>query len=249
MVVFRPPLADQCRLRPSEGAVVVLSSTDTSATPGQSSVKGPNWCESGVLARTGRYPLAVEAPVMAGVDMLVPGVSTVTKLARYFGLYWAIAAHAGRGVASDLAHLHAGVAATADVEDSAARVLAFLRFFENGADELMSEQSGCLYATVLAEREFTGSAINSQVANAELAWRTAVAGLLRPALAARRPDVDVDALADHLFTTFEGGFILCRTLQDPSAMKAQLRVFRQLVEALLRVDSTTSARSSTSPSS
>lgn len=143
-----------------------------------------------------------------------------------------------RYVASDIAHLHAGLAATADVEDSAARVVAFLRFFEEGADELMSEQSGCLYATVLAEREFTGSAINSQVAHAELAWRTAVADLLRPALAARRPEVDIEALADHLFTTFEGGFILCRTLQDPSAMKAQLRVFRQLVEALLRVDPT-----------
>jgi len=44
----------------------------------------------------------------------------------------------------------------------------------------------------------------------------------------------VDALADHLFTTFEGGFNLCRTLQNPSAMRAQLRIFRQLVEALLR---------------
>ncbi len=141
-----------------------------------------------------------------------------------------------RYVESDLAHLDAGLAASAAVEDPAARVVAFLRFFEDGADELLSEQSGCLYATVLAEREFTGSHINDLVAKAELAWRTAVVGLLRPALSARRPDVDVDALADHLFTTFEGGFILCRTLEDGSAMGAQLRIFRQLVEALLRVD-------------
>jgi TetR/AcrR family transcriptional repressor of nem operon len=141
-----------------------------------------------------------------------------------------------RYIASDLAHLDAGLAATADIQDPTARVLAFLRFFEDGADELMSDQSGCMYATVLAEREFTGSHINDQVAKAELAWRTAVVGLLRPALGERRPDVDVDALADHLFTTFEGGFILCRTLEDRSAMGAQLRVFRQLVEALLGVD-------------
>ena len=101
----------------------------------------------------------------------------------------------------------------------------------------MSEQSGCLYATVLAEREFTGGDINDRVAGAERAWRMGLADLLRPALAARRPgsEVDVDALADHLFTTFEGGFILCRTLADRSAMRAQLRIFRQLVEALLRV--------------
>ena len=123
--------------------------------------------------------------------------------------------------------------------DPPARVVAFLRFYEDGADELMSEQSGCLYATVLAEREFTGSDINDLGRQGD-AWpgATAIVDLLRPALAARRPDldIDVDALADHLFTTFEGGFILCRTLEDPSAMRAQLRVFRQLVEALLRLE-------------
>jgi hypothetical protein len=59
-------------------------------------VDGPVWCEPGLLERAGRYPLAVEAPVMAGVDALVPGVSTVTRYARYYGLYWALAAHDGR---------------------------------------------------------------------------------------------------------------------------------------------------------
>ena len=48
-----------------------------------------------------------------------------------------------------------------------------------------------------------------------------------------RIDIDPDALADHLYTTFEGGFILSRTLSDPSAMRSQLRVYRQLLEALL----------------
>ena len=143
-----------------------------------------------------------------------------------------------RYVDADLAHLHAGCDAIAGIDDPAARVVAFLRFYEDGAEELMSEQSGCLYATVLAEREFIGHDINALVADAEIAWRTALVDLLRPAIAARRPDLDIDtgALADHLFTTFEGGFILCRTLGDPSAMGGQLRVFRQLVEALLRLD-------------
>jgi TetR/AcrR family transcriptional regulator, transcriptional repressor for nem operon len=146
-----------------------------------------------------------------------------------------------RYVVADLAHLDAGLAAAAGVEDPAARVVAFLRFFEDGAEDLMAEQSGCLYATVLAEREFTGSDINALVAKAELAWRTALVDLLRPAIAARRPglDIDLEALADHLFTTFEGAFILCRTLEDTSAMRAQLRMFRQLVEALLRLDAPT----------
>jgi TetR/AcrR family transcriptional regulator, transcriptional repressor for nem operon len=140
-----------------------------------------------------------------------------------------------RYVRGDLAHLEAGLAAVAEIDDPAQRVLAFVRHYEDGADELLSEQSGCLYATVLAEREFSGSEINRQVAEATLAWRRAIVALLEPALAGRdgADAVDPDALADHLYTTFEGGFILCRTMEDPSAMRAQLRVFRQLLEALL----------------
>jgi TetR/AcrR family transcriptional repressor of nem operon len=73
------------------------------------------------------------------------------------------------------------------------------------------------------------------VAKATMVWRAAVVDLLRPALAAHRPDldIDVDALADHLYTTFEGAFILCRTLEDSTAMRAQLRVLRQLLESLV----------------
>ena len=140
-----------------------------------------------------------------------------------------------RYVASDLAHLDAGLAATAGIEDPADRVVAFLRFYEDGADELMAEQTGCLFATVLAERQFTGTDMNRQIAKTQEAWRHEVVDLLRPALARRQPpiDVDADALADHLFTTFEGGFILCRALETRSAMRDQLRIFRQLVEALL----------------
>jgi TetR/AcrR family transcriptional regulator, transcriptional repressor for nem operon len=140
-----------------------------------------------------------------------------------------------RYVATDLAHLDAGLAAIAAIEDPAERVVEFLRFYEDGADELMAAQTGCLFASVLAEREFTGTAINRQVAASEQAWRQAFLDLLRPALADRRPaiDLDLEALADHLFTTFEGGFILCRTLENTSAMRAQLRIFRQLLDAVL----------------
>ncbi|HEY8547792.1 MAG TPA: helix-turn-helix domain-containing protein [Acidimicrobiales bacterium] len=140
-----------------------------------------------------------------------------------------------RYVRADLAHLEEGLAAVADIDDPAARAVAFVRHFEDGADELMAAQSGCLYATVLAERELVGTEIDAQIAKATVAWRDAFADLLRPALAAapRHVVVDAEHLADHLYTTFEGGFILCRTFTDPSLMRAQLQVFRQLLESLL----------------
>jgi TetR/AcrR family transcriptional repressor of nem operon len=141
-----------------------------------------------------------------------------------------------RYVRADVANLDEGLAAVADIDDPVERVVAFLRYYEDGGDDLIAAQSGCLYATVLAERELTGGDVDALVNEAALAWRLGLVDLLRPALDARGPkgpDVDADALADHLYATFEGAFILCRTLDDPSAMRGQLRVFRQLVEALL----------------
>ncbi len=140
-----------------------------------------------------------------------------------------------RYVAADLAFLDAGLAATAGIDDPAARVIAFLRFYEDSGDDLTAAQSGCLYATVLAEREFTGSDINRLVAKAAQIWREEFVSLLKPALATSRRGtaIDVEALADQLYTIFEGGYILCRTFEDPSAMRGQLKVFRQLVGSLL----------------
>lgn len=59
-------------------------------------VQGPAWAVQGLGVRSGRYPLAVEGPVMRAVDRLVPGVSTVTRYLRYHSMYAAIAAHAER---------------------------------------------------------------------------------------------------------------------------------------------------------
>lgn len=139
-----------------------------------------------------------------------------------------------RYVAADLANLHGALDSVAGLDDPAERAIAFVRCFEDMGDEIMSAQSGCLYATVLAEREFTGTEINKLIADATVEWRDELVALLKPALRSRRLKVDADDLADHLYATFEGGFILCRTLQDPRAMRAQLRVFRQLLEALFR---------------
>jgi TetR/AcrR family transcriptional repressor of nem operon len=142
-----------------------------------------------------------------------------------------------RYVAGDLAQLQAGLDAVADVEDPVAKVVAFVRFYEDGADDLMAAQSGCLYATVLAERELVGTEITGQVGEAVIAWRRAIVAMLRPAVRRARtgstPRIDLDALADHVYTTFEGGFILARSIDDPGAMKAQLRILRQLIQHLL----------------
>lgn len=141
-----------------------------------------------------------------------------------------------RYAAADLAHLGRAVAqAQATTGNPAEQVIAFVRVFEDGADELMAAQSGCLYVSVLTERQLVQSSTREQISTAIVAWRTALSHLLREALKSRpaAPAIDPGALADHFFVTFEGAFILARSMNDRRHMRAQLAVLRQLIESLL----------------
>jgi TetR/AcrR family transcriptional repressor of nem operon len=145
-------------------------------------------------------------------------------------------AHAlvARYVDADLAMLDQGLAAAAAVEDPAERVLAFLRFYENWAESLVGDTS-CLYIAMLAERDLLDASTSAELDRAMRGWREEFAALLRPALARTElaPALDVLELADHLFATFEGAFLMCRVLDSAEPMRAQLRVFRSLLENLL----------------
>jgi len=141
-----------------------------------------------------------------------------------------------RYAAADVANLDDALAkAHAQTDDPAERVIAFVRVFEDGADELMSAQSNCLYVSILTERQLAQSGTSEQIVAAIQAWRTALADLLRAAFAADPPSqpVDADALADHVFVTFEGAFLLCRSTGEPGHMRAQLTVLRRLLESVL----------------
>lgn len=140
-----------------------------------------------------------------------------------------------RYVEMDLTMLQAGLDAVAGKTDPVERVLGFLRFYEQWATELVSADSACLYLAVLTERDLLDDATSEAVQRAIVAWRVEFAALIRAALSARGRSrrVNADDLADHLFATFEGGYLLCRSLRSAEPMRAQLRVLRQLVEALL----------------
>jgi TetR/AcrR family transcriptional repressor of nem operon len=141
-----------------------------------------------------------------------------------------------RYVEADLGLLRAGLAAVDDIADPVERALDFARYYERWAIELVHEDSACLYIAALSERDLLEGAVHDAVLRAIVTWRDEVAALLAPALATvdRHRDVpDAHELADHLFATFEGGYLLCRSLRSPEPMRAQLRVFRQLLESLL----------------
>jgi TetR/AcrR family transcriptional repressor of nem operon len=142
-----------------------------------------------------------------------------------------------RYAAADVDQLHAALDATADVADPAERVLAFIRYFEDGAEELMSAQSNCLYVAVLTEQQLVSNGTSDLITHAIEVWRKEIAELLSVAAASRDVDLgDVEALADHVFVTFEGAFLLCRSTGTPEHMRAQLRVLRRLLAGALGAD-------------
>ena len=142
-----------------------------------------------------------------------------------------------RYVAADIGQLEAALAATEAWTDPAERVVAFVRHFEDRADEIMSAQSSCLYVAVLTEQQLVTNGTAGQVNEAIETWRASIAELLGAAASARDLDLgDVRALADHVFVTFEGAFLLCRSTGSPEHMRSQLGVLRRLLAASLGVD-------------
>ena len=138
-----------------------------------------------------------------------------------------------RYVAADLAMLESGLeAARAASEDPVERSIAFVRFFEDMAEEIIQEPSGCLYTSILAERQLVASGASDPITKAVLVWRERYAELLREALPTDA-EVDLDALADHVFVTFEGAYLLARTTGEPDHMRRQLRTLRTLLTAVL----------------
>lgn len=142
-----------------------------------------------------------------------------------------------RYVAADIAQLRTALEATSGITDPARRVVEFVRFFEERADEIMSAQSNCLYVAVLTEQQLVTAGTADLITRAIEAWRTEIAALLEAAATARGADLggtaELDALADHVFVTFEGAFLLCRSTGAPAHMRAQLGVLRRLLEAAL----------------
>ena len=145
-------------------------------------------------------------------------------------------------VDDDLEMLERGMAAAYDAgPDPVDRAVAFLRHYEDMADEIMAGTTGCLYTSVLAEMELVDAGTSDPIAKAVATWRDRFAELLDAAVDGRDDvHVDVAALSDHVFVTFEGSFLLARTTGDPGQMRRQLTVLRQLVESALRVSATPS---------
>jgi TetR/AcrR family transcriptional regulator, transcriptional repressor for nem operon len=124
-----------------------------------------------------------------------------------------------------------------ETDDPAKQLVAFVRHFEQAADELAPMQPGCLFVSFIYERELGIESDDDLIARSIRHWRSRLLAKLEAAAREHPPatPVDLTSLADQVFTTFEGGFILTRAMGDPSHLRAQLAHLRHYLELLFQV--------------
>lgn len=126
-------------------------------------------------------------------------------------------------------------AAEAQSDDPAEQLVYFMRTLEEGADAALEAQPNCLFISFIYEQELDGANTDDLVAASIRLWRARILAKLEAA-AAQRPaleDLDLTALADHVFAVLEGGFLLVRALDDGGAMRRQIAHLRHYLELLL----------------
>lgn len=141
-----------------------------------------------------------------------------------------------RYAASDrdvLEQFMAGAEAVSD--DPGEQLIAFVRAFEDAADDMALSQPGCLFVSFVYEQVPDTDAVRPLIVEAIEHWRRRISDKLSQATLVARVhgDVDLDSLADHVFTTFEGAFILARATGDSSHVRSQLGHLRRYLQLLL----------------
>lgn len=127
-------------------------------------------------------------------------------------------------------------AAEAETEDPAEQLVAFVRHFEQVAAELAPTQPGCLFVSFIYESQLAGDG-SDLIADSIREWRERLLEKLDAAARLHPPatPVDLASLADHVFTVFEGGFILTRAMGEPAHLPAQLAHVRHYLELLFEL--------------
>jgi TetR/AcrR family transcriptional regulator, transcriptional repressor for nem operon len=121
--------------------------------------------------------------------------------------------------------------------DPAGQVVEFLRLFEEAVDGLAVSQPGCLFVSFIYEQVPDVADARPVILDSMGKWQERILEKLEAAARIRQParPVDLESLADQVFTVFEGGFILARATDDPGRLRAQLAHLRTYLELLFGV--------------
>ncbi len=138
----------------------------------------------------------------------------------------------------DIGHLDTNLAAVeAESDDPRTQLIAFVKRFEDAAQQLSEPYPGCLFGSYCYEAGLFDERTLDVIQATMLTWRDRLGAKIAKVIERHTPAraVDAVALADMMTVIFEGAFIVSKTLKDPKVVTAQARHFRLLLELLFDV--------------
>lgn len=109
-----------------------------------------------------------------------------------------------------------------------------LKLFSEMMADLPNAHPGCLVATYCYTERIFDESVRALNKKAVLVWRRRFREMLET-IAERYPpkdDVDLDALADMVANTVEGGIVLSKAVQEPKVLAQQILLLRSYVKLL-----------------
>jgi TetR/AcrR family transcriptional repressor of nem operon len=117
--------------------------------------------------------------------------------------------------------------------DPLQQALLFVAFHEEMLASVTADEAGCLFASFSYQAGLFDEASHAVIVDAEKHFRTVFGDKIAEAVKQhppRIPDVDPHEIADMLYGTMQGAFILARTLGRGGILAEHTRRFRQLLE-------------------
>ena len=123
-------------------------------------------------------------------------------------------------------------------DDPLQQFLILIGLYEELFEGLEAPFPGCLLASYVYELQQFDDDIKPIITEEFLYSRKALTALIKQIVGKYPPRVSVgpEALADMFMSTFEGAFILSKSLDEPEITAQQLRLYKSFVEALFRPD-------------
>ena len=123
--------------------------------------------------------------------------------------------------------------------DPLQQLLLFVGLLAQDIEDLSGDDPGCLYATFVYERQLGVDGASRVIDTAVRAWRARFRLQLERVVERYPPrlPVDLDALADLVFSTSEGAYVVARATREANFVRGQLLQIRAYLELLFAAPS------------
>jgi len=121
-------------------------------------------------------------------------------------------------------------------DDPLQQFLIVIGLYEEIFEGLDEPYEGCLLAAYVYELQQFDADLRPIINSEFLHWRRELTALLEQIRKRYPPrtEVDVVALADMFMSTFEGAFVMSKSLHEPNITAQQLRLYKTFIETLFR---------------